>query len=329
MADRRQRWTLMGLALTGLAGVITLIIVAPRLLYPPLSPTELSQVSDPGRRIELDNNRRKLENDARTTLLQGVGGLAVLAGAFVGYRQLQLSRRQLDQSFATTQEQLQLSRQQLEHALTTSATQHKLDRQSQITERFTRAIEQLGNQHRQLDVILGGIYALERIARDSPDYRPTIAEILTAHIRGHAPWPPAPYEDWYGMQPSELPELVVRAPDIQAAITVLGRGGFSSDQAVLPLDLRLTDLRKADLHGLHLERAQLQDAHLEQARLQKAHLERAWLHGAHLEGASLWGAHLEQATLWDAQLKGAVVDSDTVWPERFSWKEAGVEEIPF
>jgi hypothetical protein len=289
--------------------MLTLILVAPRLLYPPLTRTELRQVGDPARRIELDNDRRKLQNDARATLLQGLGGLAILAGAFVGYRQLQLSRRQLDQTFTTTQEQLQLSRQQLEHTFTTSSKQHELDRQGQITERFTRAIDQLGNQHRQLDVILGGIYALERIARDSPDDRPTIAEILTAYIRGHAPWPPSRPGESIDGPLDEVPELVARAPDIQAAITVLGRGGFTHDQAVRRLDLHGTDLRKADLTD--------------------AHLENAWFWRAHLEGAKLYGAHLERATFWDAHLEGAAADPNTVWPEWFDRKEHGIDEVPF
>src|SRR3954447_13018885 len=43
---------------------------------------------------------------------------------------------------------------------------YRLSRAGQITERFTRAIDQLGST--QLDVRLGGIYALERLARDSP-----------------------------------------------------------------------------------------------------------------------------------------------------------------
>lgn len=38
-------------------------------------------------------------------------------------------------------------------------------REGQITERFTRAIEQLGDE--RLELRLGGVYALERVARDS------------------------------------------------------------------------------------------------------------------------------------------------------------------
>ncbi|ACB52240.1 hypothetical protein cce_2892 [Crocosphaera subtropica ATCC 51142] len=55
---------------------------------------------------------------------------------------------------------------------------------SQITERFTKAVEQLGSEN--LSIRLGGIYALEKIAQDAPKtYHWTIMEILCAFIRNH------------------------------------------------------------------------------------------------------------------------------------------------
>lgn len=67
--------------------------------------------------------------------------------------------------------------------------QVQVGREGQITERFTRAIEHLGKD-KSLDERLGGIYALERIARDSPVDRRTITEVLTAYVRSHSPRPP-------------------------------------------------------------------------------------------------------------------------------------------
>jgi hypothetical protein len=58
-------------------------------------------------------------------------------------------------------------------------------RTGQITERFTKAIEQLGEEDEdgepRLEIRLGGIYALERIARDSVQDYGQIMEILTAY----------------------------------------------------------------------------------------------------------------------------------------------------
>ena len=67
-----------------------------------------------------------------------------------------------------------------------------LNRASQLTDRFTKAIEQLG--HRTVDVRLGGIYALERIARDSRADHPQVVEVLTAFVREHAPRVPTASE---------------------------------------------------------------------------------------------------------------------------------------
>jgi Pentapeptide repeats (8 copies) len=166
-------------------------------------------------------------------------------------------------------------------------------------------------------VRLGGIYALERIARDSPADRTTIGEVLTAFVRGHAPWPPRLPGQYVATAPiDEVPELQVRAPDVQACLTVLGRGGFAEGQDDR-LNLRAVDLRHANLPFTHLEEANIADTHLEGAILLDAHLEGAYLPGAHLEGAIHFGAHLE----------GALADERTVWPEGFDWQAAGAHVI--
>jgi Pentapeptide repeats (8 copies) len=250
----------------------------------------------------------KAQNEVRTTLLQGLGGVVLLVGAYFTYRQLRTTR------------------------------------EGQITERYTRAVDQLG--HAQLDVRLGGIYALERIARDSPADRATIGEVLTAFVRSHAPWPPRLPGQYVATAPiGEVPELQVRAADVQASVKVLGRGGFAQpeDQGGR-LDLHAVDLRCANLAGAHLERAYLYGAHLEQANFYGAHLDQAILCKAHLERAGLGDAHLDQAYLGDAHLRRAhleganlrrahlinahleraVADKETIWPEGFDRQVAGV-----
>src|SRR5271166_6764630 len=66
----------------------------------------------------------------------------------------------------------------------------ELTEQRNATGRYATAIGQLGSD--KLDVRIGGIYALERIARDSAKDHPTVMEVLTAFIREHSrePWPP-------------------------------------------------------------------------------------------------------------------------------------------
>ena len=182
----------------------------------------------------------KAKNDARTTLLHGVAAGLLLVGAFFTWRQVQDTTRQV-----------------------------VVAQQGQITEGFTRAIDQLGSDDN--DVRLGGVYALERLARDSEEDRVAIAEVLVAYIRRHAPTDeikPSVYN-------LSLAALRNRAPDVQAAITALGRRVLSDDEGALLLadvDLRNADLRAANLND-------------------------AWLADARLEGADLRGATLENADL--------------------------------
>jgi hypothetical protein len=282
----RRRPPSVGWALAALAVVAVLlgvVLVGPRLLYPPLSDRELDRQGVTGGRdrIELKREQGRLQNDARATLLQALAGGALLLGAYFTWRQVQTGRQQVH-----------------------------LAEQGQITERFTRAIDQLGSEH--LDVRLGGIYALERIAHDSPGDRSTIGEVLTAYIRGHAPWPPR----LDGQPPAEaaieeVAFLRLRAPDVQAALTVLGRGRFAGPDPEAPrLDLSDTDLRRAylsrsDLRGARLYNADLRKARLEDTDLRGATLTRAKLREAHLVGANLRDAGLNRADLQDADLTGA------------------------
>jgi hypothetical protein len=264
-------WVLATLVVV--AVLLGVVLVGPRLLYPPLSDRELDRqgVTDGRDRIELQREQGRLQNDARATLLQALAGGALLLGAYFTWRQVQTGRQQVH-----------------------------LAEQGQITERFTRAIDQLGSEH--LDVRLGGIYALERIARDSPGDRATIGEVLTAYIRGHAPWPPR----LDGQPPAEaaieeIAFLRLRAPDVQAALTVLGRGHFADPDPEAPrLDLADTDLRRA-----YLSRADLRGARLYNAELRKARLEDTDLRGATLTRANLQEAHLVEADLRDAGLRNA------------------------
>jgi hypothetical protein len=56
-----------------------------------------------------------------------------------------------------------------------------LSRDSDVTDRYTRAVEQLGN-FRQAAIRLGGIYALERIHHDSARDRTTIENLLHTFV---------------------------------------------------------------------------------------------------------------------------------------------------
>src|SRR5258708_16989569 len=57
----------------------------------------------------------------------------------------------------------------------------ELTEQGQVTDRYTKAVGQLGDESSPVRV--GGIYALERIGHDSPEDRTTIIYVLGAFIR--------------------------------------------------------------------------------------------------------------------------------------------------
>ena len=170
-----------------------------------------------------------------------------------------------------------------------TARNYSLSRDGQVTDRITKAVGQLGD--RKVDVRLGGIYALERIAVDSPKRdHPTVMEVLTAFVREHSriqltagPAPDdAPPEAWVRVPPP--------ATDIQAALTVVGRRNPKRD-------IRRIDLRGASLRGADLYRARLRDTLLGGADLTGADLRKADLRKTDLRDTVLTGANFEDALL--------------------------------
>jgi hypothetical protein len=102
------------------------------------------------------------------------------------------------------------------------AHQIELMRSAEVTDRFTRAIEQLGSETSH--VRMGGIFALERIARDSPDESAYVVDTLAAFVRERLP----AHSVGAG---GHVRTLEVRAPDAQAALTILCRPPLSEERA--------------------------------------------------------------------------------------------------
>jgi uncharacterized protein YjbI with pentapeptide repeats len=185
----------------------------------------------------------------------------------------------------------------------------ELTEQGQATERYTRAVEQLGSD--KLDVRIGGIYALERVARDSARDHPTVAEVLTAFIREHShdQWPPPEASSRMAWATRGRFRVRGRAqerstrPDVQAALTVVGRRDQELD--IRPIDLARANLTTADLTRASLPDADLTDADLIDADLTRADLTDADLTDTDLTRANLSGANLTSASLPDADLTGA------------------------
>ncbi|SHI47450.1 Pentapeptide repeat-containing protein [Palleronia salina] len=196
-----------------------------------------------------------------------------------------------------------------------------------------------------LEVRVGAIHALARIAEDSPRDHIQIMEILCAYIRQNAPapgeqdnphhvfWALVEPEDgsaavpeeaaWnhpsfqklrpYGDSPKDMTvenmvALWVRKlppPRVDIQTALTVIGRRSTAQRALEQDPTGTATYRLDLRGSNLRRADLAGLELSWASLFEAHLEGADLFGAHLEGARPIEAHLEGARLIEAHLEGA------------------------
>ena len=216
----------------------------------------------------------ELENDTRRTWAQILGGAFFLITAYFTWRNLQIAK------------------------------------EGQITERFTKAIDQLGDKE-HLEVRLGGIYALERIARDSKKDHWTIMEVLSSYVRIKAPWRGKAEQTKEkgmskGKKSKESPESSQMLPDIQTILTILGRRTLSHEKGeVRNIDLMKTDLRMASLFEANFENAILWEANLENAILWEVNLSGAELSEADLRKTKLYKANLSGAGLFGADLRGA------------------------
>ncbi|GII29973.1 hypothetical protein Pmi06nite_34150 [Planotetraspora mira] len=222
-------------------------------------------------------DRLQAENDVRSTLLQGLGGLLALGGIALGA--------------AATMRQVHISR------------------EGQFIDLFTKAIEDLASD--KLSVRHGGVYAMEQIAETAPHYRGHVAALLASFVRQQAPWPKTASADADAVRPAhhaELPDDVAGAMGALARRTMVLPG--------TGIELEKVDLRGAELSRFDLSGFCFADANLADAKLAACDLTDTTFSGAGLRGADLKGARLTRADLRGADLTGAdlsdVVGLETV-----------------
>src|SRR5215217_8898239 len=223
-----------------------------------------------------------LINEYRRTWAQIIGGFFVLFGLYFTWRRVEISQRTLE----TQQDQ-------------------------QVTERFTRAIDQLGatddEGNKKLEIRLGGIYALERIAEDSltmenspgRDYS-TVMAVLTAYVRENTPQAPRPSE---GSSDGASPSNAATAEADEGAqqpVPPKPRRPTADIQAILDVLQRM--VQRARFYLPHPPMLDLHEANLQGADLLLGHLPAAILRGSDLQGANLQGADLQGANLQGASL---------------------------
>ncbi len=177
--------------------------------------------------------------------------------------------------------------------------------ETQVTKLLTDAIGFLADKDK-LELRIGAIYSLERIAQKSKADLYRVLEILYAFLRENT--------SRRGAESDESPTII--PPDIQACLDVVARNPpprtiFKRRAARLTLanvNLRSVDLRGAHLRGVHLLGADLRGADLSNSDLRRATLSKAMLNGARLQSCKLNGAELTETDFQDCQLEGAVLD---------------------
>ena len=207
----------------------------------------------------------QIENEFRKTLAQIILGVLLLGTLYVAWKRASAAERTVE-----------------------------VAQESQITERFTRAIEQLGSD--KMAIRLGGIYALERIANDSAKDRWQIVQVLTAYIRDKPSWE-------HGTETEESHQATTT--DIQAILTVLGQLNTDYGETGRRIDLHNADLRETDLRYINFHGAILRGAKLQGVPLDGINLESADLRYCDFRKTCLTGANLQKANLIAADFRGA------------------------
>ncbi|MEU8851921.1 pentapeptide repeat-containing protein [Streptomyces sp. NPDC048564] len=208
-----------------------------------------------------------------------------------------------------------------EHTRDKDREQTVLTREGQVTGRYVEAIKLLASE--RLHERLGGIYALERIMKDSDRDHRTIVEVLSAFARTKLQ--EAESKRQIGKDPAATgraatsgrevsAERHLLAEDVKAALTVLARRDTTqtenvpaeiSDAPLAQHDLVGTKWRSMTLERVNFADSHLKEAHLDYANLDGADLDRATLAKASLRNVSLSGARLEGADLVSANLTNA------------------------
>jgi pentapeptide repeat protein len=271
------------------------------------------------RRAGISNEEKlaELGVQARSSITQALGGLALIVTIAISAYQVNEARKGADKTLKQTRESGDNAQRSAAKNLGVALDNLDLTRQGQVSERFSRAVDQLGTTNEggspAIDVRAGALFSLMRIGIDAPDHRqPALLVAMTYVTNNYVPPTSRPP---HGCQAT----FDRKRPDIGIALGVLPRiaaklkegelrglrganlNGLALDDLILNrFDLRNIKFRDASLARAHFHRAKLQYADLRRACLKEADFSEASLQNADFRGASLQGANFK-----DARLKGA------------------------
>nr|WP_052675121.1 pentapeptide repeat-containing protein [Amycolatopsis orientalis] len=211
----------------------------------------------------------------------GLGGVLVL---WLGIRGQRSTKLDLLAKYEAHELAERTAANTLAHQQQTAADARHDAAERRITGLYTKAADQLGSD--KAAVRLAGLYALERLAQNTPGQREVIGNLLCAYLR-------MPFRPADGTLPAEADQDARDRNDAriqeqearQTALDVLARHASVAGPAHWP-----------EL-AVRLQRANLGGADLRSASLSGADLSGADLNGADLRGANLREVGLEQADL--------------------------------
>jgi hypothetical protein len=250
------------------------------------------------RRAGISNEEKlaELGVQARSSITQALGGLALIVTIAITAFQVDDARRAADKNFDFAQDSANAS--------------FDLARRGQVSERFSRAVEQLGAREENGDpdtaVRTGALFSLMRIAIDSPEHTQPALLVVATYVRRFKK-PPKLKPD--GCDANF--DFTQRQPDIANALRfVLYKIAAKLDRKEDLLGLRGANLNglaldELDLSGFDLRRIKFGHASLEKAKFGNADLRQANFDHACLKGADFRGASLQAATFRGANLNGA------------------------
>lgn len=141
--------------------LIYIIVIFLLLLLVVIFPEHIVEIQVAIGKIE-PTNTGLIENEYRKTMLQGIGGIAVLFGIYVAYKRMKVTELQLKNT----------------------STQIELIQEGQINDRFSRAIELLSKK--EPDVRIAALITLEGIAKERDELYEIVLRIIIAYINRRA-----------------------------------------------------------------------------------------------------------------------------------------------
>jgi uncharacterized protein YjbI with pentapeptide repeats len=263
---------------TATAALALLFIVMSAAIVLPPRLIDVSSILDPAKRLSA-------VNELRTSLLAILGGFSVLVGSLVAYL-----------TFRETH---------VNNVRTATHNQDLLDLQlrGQVTDRFTRAAQQLGEEGPgKVPVRIAAVYSLEQIGRDSPQFRQPIGEVLADFIR-HA---------------SRTPTVASETPppgDVVAAMVVLRRRSAYIEHTHFEMNratVAFVGFPGRNLSGASIVRCTIGEADFRAAILAGGTLSRSDFMVATFSGADLHDMTMDRVTFNEADLCGAQLQCVTL-----------------